>query len=219
MVDQSAVLVANEFNLTIFKESWFEEHGILQKEEFGDKTVISPGLVRIPTPDFELVIVPNRFQMKFFPAGYESAQSNLSRVMGSIVRMLPHTPYVAMGLNFSYLIIPPAKGGFFEWNREVFGAQSAVSSVEKTDREPRFGAYFSVGAFGARIKVNALPIQFRQNMTDQNIGLAEGQDLMKVDCNCHADLVEPFEKPLCGMIDKWETFLQRTTRIAKALEG
>ena len=104
-VNASAVVVGHDVNLSIFTPPWLRDQKILSDEELAGDVVITPPMVRIPAPSFELLILPDRVQMR--PSDdLDKAQSDILRVLGGIVSTLPHTPFTAIGLNFAYLMSP-----------------------------------------------------------------------------------------------------------------
>lgn len=140
LVGASAVLTGNVVNVSIFKEVWLERHDIIRKDEYTSDTLVSPGAVRISTASFELTILLNRIQLRFLPPGYDRAKSDVLRVLGGIAELLPHTPYTGLGLNFHYVLAPPAGGDFWQWNPAVFAAPWALAIDKGDGGSPRFGS-------------------------------------------------------------------------------
>ena len=91
---KSVVIVANELNLSIFKPVWLCQFDILKPEELSEGILISPAAIQIPGPTFQLVILPNRLQMTFPSSDVDATTEPLNRVLGGILRALPHTPLV-----------------------------------------------------------------------------------------------------------------------------
>ena len=107
LVETSIVFVANQLNLSIFNPLWFVKQGILREDEFTAETVITPAFVQIPTSGFNLLIIPDRLQMQLLPRTFPIAANEFHRVLGGIIKSLPHTPLKGVGLNFSFMSVPP----------------------------------------------------------------------------------------------------------------
>ena len=154
----SVVLTANELNLSIFKPVWLCQSNILKSEELGDGVLISPAAIQIPCPTFQLVIVPNRLQLTFPDTEVGKTVEPVNRVLGGILKTLPHTPLVGIGMNFDFFVAPASGISFEKWNAEHFSSKAALDTGCGVDGQPRFGAYFSLLAEGMRLKVDAKPV-------------------------------------------------------------
>ena len=154
----STVLVANDVNVSIFKSAWFGRNQVISEDEMLDDVLISPGIVQIPTRNFQVIIVPNRIQFFLPPQRFDVGQQEIDRVLGTIVRLLPHTPYTAIGLNFEYIVTPPSADTFYEWNRKWFSAPLVEKFPEAKDKTSRFGSYFSMDSLEMRLKIDIKPV-------------------------------------------------------------
>ena len=218
LVDSNAVLVANELNLSIFKPSWLQNAGILTEQELSGQIVITPGLAQIPTDLFELVIIPNRVQITFRPAGLVTARAILTRIIGGIATTLPHTPYQALGINYQYHIGPPQGTEFGRWDRQLFALPAVCTIVQADDTKARFGAYFSLDALGMRVKVDLKPVVAQLN-DPQGRRLAE-TELINAALNYHTQLPDADRLPmLLSTLAKWDEAFQHAATIIQSIQG
>ncbi len=127
----SIVIIAKDFNPSIFKPLWLAKNNILREEELQGDVVITPPAIQIPTKAFQFSVLPDRLQM-IIPQSYSDAESDIIRVLGGIIKTLPHTPYTAVGINFNYVAAPSAEDTFAAWNRKLF-----ASAISKKLQSPK----------------------------------------------------------------------------------
>lgn len=185
----SLVLVANELNLSIFKPVWLGQFGILKPDEITEASVISPAAIQIAAPKFNLVILPNRLQMMFLTLEEEKVVEPLNRVMGGILKNLPHTPWIAIGINFDFFVIPEDQSRVDEWNKKNFASKQALAICNDHEKHPRFGSYFSMSFDGMRMKVDAKPVH-KASSVDPKVteALKVAPEWMLFNFNYHLDL-------------------------------
>jgi len=217
----SVVILARDVNQSIFTPVWLVRNGILLEEEAtAPALVVAPGITRIPTPGFELLVLPDRLQMRFDPK-MADATATLNRVMGGIAKKLPHTPFSAVGLNFQHELVPTSPEEFFEWNRKMFASPWAVSRTTE-DRRTRFGCSFAFDAYsGARMQVNA-NVKSRVEASARQPSNASLPDpyIVVVECNLHRDLSAaetPMELP--RILELWRTVRDDTAALAASLRS
>jgi hypothetical protein len=198
----STVLVANDVNVSIFKSAWFGRNQVISEDEMLDDVLISPGIVQIPTRNFQVIIVPNRIQFFLPPQRFDVGQQEIDRVLGTIVRLLPHTPYTAIGLNFEYIVTPPSADTFYEWNRKWFSAPLVEKFPEAKDKTSRFGSYFSMDSLEMRLKIDIKPVNVTQEI--KNLKLSSRQEFMRINFNFHEDLPEsPSPDFIIEILKRW----------------
>lgn len=202
-VNASAVVVAHDVNLSIFRPPWLRDQKILSDEELAGDVVITPLMVRIPAPSFELLILPDRVQMR--PSDDSGkAQSDILRVLGGIVSTLPHTPFTAIGLNFDYLMTPDEHTQFQSWNKERFAAPFPVDVVGAALEEARFGAYYSFDTLGMRLKADLRPVRRTEQPKGDILMSSAGPEEMLGKFNFHRDLkVRPAVAEILQVLGRW----------------
>lgn len=188
LVGSTVVLVANEINVSIFSQLWLHKNEVILEQEFTPETVISPGAVFVPTERFVLTVLPNRLQLQIVSPERVDAYDDVQRVLGSILRLLPHTPFTAIGLNFDGVLPPSAERAFSEWNPAMFAVPALAEVIPADAENRRFGCYFSFDTLGFRAKVDIKPIQTEVVSPAPPAGSPTGQELMLVSCNFHCDL-------------------------------
>ena len=215
----SIVVVARDVNQSIFKPSWLLREGILLAGETdGPETVFAAGLTKVTTDSFELLVLPDRIQMGL-PPDASGGDALVSRVLGGVARTLPHTPFVAVGLNNSFEVSPTDAVGFFEWNRRKFGSQWALTQTDENPRN-RYGCSFAFDAFdGARMRVRAaVGASPDEAGTETETDGSVKPYVVKLHCNLHRDL-PPADgiRELIRILSLWDQVRARTESIAKGL--
>ncbi len=214
----SAVVVARDVNVSIFKPLWLRTQNVLSEEEASaDDMVIAPNLVRIPAPLFELFIIADRIQIR--PStDSDDAQADILRVLGGIVSALPHTPFTALGLNFDYEVRPPASGSFEDWNRKTFAGPFAARVIPEGGGEPRFGGYVSFDVFNMRLKIQVIPVRVPGDDGTEEQTKQGSSEAMSASFNFHRDLDQPVKtSEILESLGRWDTVRGFASEAAKKL--
>jgi hypothetical protein len=104
LTQQTIVILANQFNPSIFREAWLERLGVYSQDELTGNVVYTPMFCQV-SGDVTLLVVNDRAQfMTSRPDGGRVAER--SRL---IVDALPQTPYSAIGLNFIWTFVPDGR--------------------------------------------------------------------------------------------------------------
>jgi hypothetical protein len=103
----NVVLVAQNHNPSIFSPDWVQRHHIIDEPQ--EDFVHTPVFSLYKSSTFQMVADPDRFQLILRVL----SPSNLQALEGAITRLiqtLPHVPYKAVGLNFTWIATPEAPG-------------------------------------------------------------------------------------------------------------
>ena len=204
MENSSVVVIAKDFNLSIMKPLWLVKNGIFREEELEGDIVVTPPALQIPSANFQFMALADRVQMAI-PHEYPEAGSDIKRLIGGIVTVLPHTPYTAVGFNFHYLVAPESGEMPDNWERSLFAAPFCNELSVGQEENARFGSYLSIDALGARLKIDVKPT----NAADKIGALCEawqpGQRLVRIHFNFHTDLANAGEpaKSVMDKLEKW----------------
>lgn len=213
----SGVVLANDVNQSIFRPSWLLKNGIVTEDEVDEEPIFSPGLTRVRTSAFELLVLPDRLQMQF-PPECEDASSLLQRVLAGIARLLPHTPFSAVGLNFQHAFVPIDAEHFAEWNRERFACPWAIAHTPKTSRT-RYGCNFAYDSHGARFRVRIAVHAAPNSGGDQ--APVEGTTVpyvVNLHCNLHRALhPEQVASELPRVLGLWRVVRDETAELVDGL--
>lgn len=182
------VLVAHDLNMTIFKPVWMCKFDILRPDEITEGAFISPAAIQLPNPNFQVTILPNRLQMGFPTLNAEENSTLANRVLGGILKQLPHTPISAVGVNFEFLVHPTDLPTFGGWNKEKFATPLASKLVGGDGSQPRFGSYVSMYVGDIRLKLDMKPVRAMEDPRAETEALAPQTELMKLNFNYHLDL-------------------------------
>lgn len=214
----SIVILAKDFNLSIFKPFWLMKNSIFREEELQGNIVITPPAVQIPTENFQFTVLPDRLQM-VIPRPYPNAEDDIARILGQIVKTLPHTPYTALGINFNYLVAPESEDTFSTWNRKLFASPLSNKLQSPKDVNARFGSYFSFDVLGFRLKVDIKPIKAPANIETLCKSWNSGQDLVRLNFNFHSDVVntKPPANYVLDKLGKWAKALSLTKKLTSMI--
>lgn len=158
LINATVVIVAKQFNPSIFSQLWLVRNGIVSEDEFLPRDfVFSDAVAKVEGKSFGLLVVPP--QLQFEPRVPEEQQSALvEEKVGGIVRALPHTPYAAVGLNFTYQLDPEDES-FRDFSRRLFGVTGThlFADFREVD-DAVFGGYMSRNLEGCRLRLDAKPV-------------------------------------------------------------
>lgn len=216
LVNASAVVVGHDVNLSIFRPPWLRDQKILSDEELAGEVVMTPLMVRIPAPSFELLILPDRVQVRPLDDPGK-AQSDILRVLGGIVSTLPHTPFSAIGLNFDYVMTPDEHTEFQSWNKESFATPFSVDVIGSAQEEGRFGAYYSFDTLGMRLKADLKPVRRTEQAERGILKSSAGPEEMLGKFNFHRDLKErPAVGEILQVLGRWGDAASLALTMAKS---
>lgn len=156
LVNATIVIVAQQFNPSIIRDHWLIKHCLVKEDEFLEGCVFTDAFSNVQSQKFNLLVVPD--QMQFVPkVEFESQQKLLEEKVGTIVEKLPHTPYTAIGLNFTWHLSAEATS-IEDFSRKLFWVCDSPLGNEFNAKDARFGAYFSRDLLGRRLKLDAKPV-------------------------------------------------------------
>jgi hypothetical protein len=214
LVNSAVVVAARHFNPSVTSQIWLIDNGIILREEFksGSGAVFTDMFVQVPTDKFHLLIVPDNCQ--FTPApNVERQQELISKRVGRLVEILPHTPYQAVGLNFWWHLVPENDTVDAVCRRLFFFAESPLHRLFDVDNA-RFGSYLSKDSLGGRLKVNVQPVM---------IPMPDGQvsHLIQFAFNYHFD-VAGRQNPVAEIqqtLNRWNEAREESAHIVETTTG
>ncbi len=212
LVMANVVVAARQFNPTVFDEFWLLEHGIAMREEFigGDSFILTPPFVQFRSARFVLLVMPE--QLQFVPLLTTEDTANLViEKVGTIVRLLPHTPFVAAGLNFHWHLVPQSTD-YTAFCRALFFRNNPLFDSFDTD-DGRFGGYMSKSVFGARLKLDIKPLKVPSSAT-------ETLEILQLVFNYNVDLDRPNSiEQIEHMLRSWNEASDHARQIVSSLEN
>lgn len=153
----NVVIIARQFNPSIISQYWLIKNGIFAEEEIQPDSVFSPVIANVQSMDCQLLVLPEQIQFTFKVDKHPGQELLISR-LGKIVEALPHTPFVAAGLNFSWQVYEEDEATSAALGRKLFFRDSSpLFSFFDTD-DARFGSYMSRDILGCRLKLDIKPV-------------------------------------------------------------
>jgi hypothetical protein len=210
LAGSNVIIAARQFNPTVFSQLWFVRNELLAEEDFGPGYLFSEAVVQMATPQFLMLVVPS--QLQFSPNDQvEDQQALIQEKVGRIVERLPHTPYLAVGLNFVWHM-RDERAGIEQLSRELFFKNDSELYRRFDAEDAKFGAYLSRNFGGCRQKLDIKPISLDES------GLEEMQRLQFA-FNFHRDLTNAEEPVRCieEMLGRWNEARAESMRIVESL--
>ena len=150
------VVVADKFNPSLFSQVWLDKYEILTEKEYKGDQIYTPVFAQAQSDTFSLQVWPERLQFAY-KGDEEDATDLICSKVGKIVELLPHTPYKALGINFTWHIWIDDDLRFADFDRSIFWNNSALHSSFDSE-DARFGGYFSKDVLETRLRLDIKPI-------------------------------------------------------------
>jgi hypothetical protein len=179
IVLSNAVLLAENLNPSIFRETWLVKEGVFTENEIKvEESFFSSTAVNVLTPHVALLVVPERLQLAFKTD--EKQDEIIMKTIGNIVKALPHTPYKAIGFNFDWVTEPTDQNNFPKTLQEMFLSDKNPLRNSFNTEDTRFGMYVSKDELEMRLSLDMKPI----------IGSGEkaGKEALKFHFNFHKSI-------------------------------
>ena len=195
LIDSNVVIISKSFNIPIINTVWLYKNDIFTEEEMRGATCL-PVTVEIRTDTFHFSLVPDRLHFSVKP-DHEDPKGLILSKIGKLVKLLPHTPYIAAGLNFTFHVTP-ADGDLCKLSRELFFNERSKLFHGLESDDVRFGGFFSMHKIDTRLRFDAKPVtvpiqndkeeklQFSYNF---NVTISQNDDYNKI-----LDLFKKWEK-------------------------
>lgn len=213
---RSVVMVGHDVNISILKPPWLVRNDILTEDELsaGD-VVFSQAVVQVPAGSFEFLALPNRIQMRL-SLECEDVPTKLLRVLGGLAITLPHTPFIAVGFNFEYVLHPESDPDFVSRNVARFGSPFAKQvCADKVD--VRFGSYCSFSALDMRVQADLKPGRARMNDAGESLDDTSRPEAMIGKFNFNRELAKP-TRPMevLEFLERWKAAETLASELASA---
>ncbi|MCF7960595.1 MAG: hypothetical protein K9M08_07620 [Pirellula sp.] len=212
LIHANAVVAAHQFNPSVVSQLWLVDHGIVLREEFeaGKGSVFSDMMVNVASEKLTMLVTPD--QVQFSPTQPPPNEDGIvENRLGRLVRTLPHTPFSACGLNFTWLledddVIQVAKCLFFIPDSPLHHAFDVENS--------RFGGYMSKPALGGRLKLDIKPFSLR-------IPNGESTERLQFAFNFHVDVPQASSgvEAVVAHLANWNQAYEMTREIMQVLES
>ncbi|MDA1054124.1 MAG: hypothetical protein O3C40_27060 [Planctomycetota bacterium] len=208
LVGCNVAIVAAQFNPSIFSQLWLVRHGIVDEDDLLEGCIHTDQLARVSSKKFHLLVIPPQLQLVPTVPEEDEAVVVATKV-GAIVHLLPHTPYVAIGMNFNWQVFPDS-GTVLDLAKSLFYVPTSPVSAAVGDDNLGLGAYYSRDIFGGRMRLDIKP-------------RSEGHvhaDRLQFDFNFQFDLNQDNTGGNIRSIDhhlaNWSKAKQESLRIAQA---
>lgn len=206
----NVIIAARQFNPSVFSQMWLVRNELLAEEDFGPGYLYSEAFVQMATPHFLLLVVPS--QLQFTPGEQtEHQQALIQEKVGRIIERLPHTPYVAVGLNFVWHLSDERRR-IEQLSRELFFKEGSDIYRRFDAADAKFGAYLSRDFGGCRLKLDIKPIALEES------DRGDAQRLQFA-FNFHRDLTdgEQSVQRIQEMLGRWDEVREESSQIVASL--
>jgi hypothetical protein len=215
LANANVVIVAHQFNPSVFSELWLVRNRLLQEEDREIGCVFTDPLVNVRSREFNLLATPD--QVQFAPRGpAEGHQELILAKVGAIVELLPHVPYHAVGLNFVWQFDPAPETVAGASRRLFFVPERRVFRQFDTE-DAQFGTYLSKNSLGCRLKLDIKPVMvttIEENEMRVSPAITFG-------FNYHLDVVSEENPPMRirEMLAQWDVAKAEAEQIARDAEA
>lgn len=211
LANANVVIAAQHFNPSIVNQLWLVDNEIVGRDDFQQGCIFTDMMVHIVSREFALLVAMEQLQFVPFVETEHQQELILSR-LGHLIETLPHTPYSAAGLNFTWHLKPEA-GDVRQFSRDLFyvGSRSLCQAFDADDA--RFGGYFSKNILGGRLKLDVKPITVRTKDAEL--------ELMQFAFNLHLDIgrTKNAVDDIRSLLMRWDEAREETDRIMQEVHG
>ena len=204
LVSANVVIVARDLNPSIFSKLWLVREGIVREEDFLKNYIHSPMVTQVPTPDFQLLVLPEKLQIVLTDKSMDNSKPVIDKII-EIIQKLPHTPYTAIGTNFHWIVSHDTPEDFVGFMRNLFMKPGIPLYDEFSESNARFGAYMSKDIFGARLKLDIKPMRDEKN--------AQTPELLQFNFNYHLAVHGEHIDQMSGFLEKWKLMKDKSEEI------
>lgn len=205
----AAVVVAQQFNPSVVTQLWLRDNNILATNDFLDGSIFTDFVVQVRSRSFHMLVLQD--QLQFVPAVPATEQQQLVvNKLGAIINLLPHTPYRALGLNFSWHLTP-AGGDIGVATRVLFCRDEYPLYQHFGEANAHFGAYLSKNVAGFRLRLDIKPVV---------VAVEGGQEnRIQFGFNFHRDIADGGAIQIIEGLHRWDEVRQETERIIDSVEA
>ncbi len=156
LVNCNTVIIASTFSVNTLNSVWLYKNKIFTEKELREARHLAM-ILEVQTNNFHLQIIPDRLQFTISPKYKNTTKLLLSKI-GNLIKLLPHTSFLAVGLNFTYHVAPLDKD-ICKLSRSLFCNEKSKLFNDFKEQNVRFGGYFSKDVLGTRFRLAAKPIE------------------------------------------------------------
>jgi hypothetical protein len=206
----AVVVVAQQFNPSVFSQVWLVRHGVLAADGLLPGSAFTDLFVQVKSHQFNMLVIAE--QLQFIPT-VPPAEEQVLIVdkVSTIVRTLPHTPFKGLGLNFTWHL-QPREGTVATVTRALFCREAVPLFRHFAGAESHFGSYLSKNFLGFRLKLDIKPIL---------VPTGEGQidNRVQFSFNFHVDLGDDAAQQIAERLVHWNDVRQEAQRIIDSVEA
>lgn len=152
----NVVVIARSFNPSILNQLWLVRNSIAQEPDFQPGSVFADVASQVNATTFSLIVIPDMLQFAPKVPAASSGPMVMEKV-GGIVKALPHTPYIGVGLNFVWHETPKDET-VNDMTRRLFAVPGNPLYSAFDAADAKFGSYLSKDFEGLRLKLDIKPI-------------------------------------------------------------
>src|SRR5262249_52960435 len=142
---------------SVLSQLWLVDNRIIERSEFAEGSIFTDMITQVNAAPFSIFASPD--QLQFAPLVERRAQQAiLTERLARLVRALPHTPYIAVGLNLTWHMVVEERVDVGRISRRLFYNPGSALFQEFDDDGARFGGYLSKDSHGFRMKLDVKPM-------------------------------------------------------------
>ena len=212
LLNSSAVIVAQHFNPSVVGQLWLVKNELVAESDFRPGCVFTDFMVQVQSRQFALMLTME--QCQFSPQTAPEEEQDLAiEKLGKFVRVLPHTPFQAIGVNFQWQLAGP-NDAIVGVGRRAFFVEGSPLHQAFDCANARFGGYLSKDALGCRLKLHVHP-------SHQDAPDGGREEMLNLAFNYHLDVAKQ-EDParlIEQMLGNWNEAKKQSFDITALLAG
>lgn len=178
----NVVLLAQNHNPSIVSPGWLRENGLV--DETPENFLHTPTISLFQSQTFQLIVDPQRLQLLLRVLDEGNLQ-RLQMAATKYLKILPHIPYSAIGLNFHWTALAEQLGEGFSLTERLFVSKSGRAWQERLFKKVRVGSIVHDFSERYRLRLVVEPQATQDgNLTldfNYHFDLESGKEIVAVD--------------------------------------
>lgn len=200
--NNNIVILAKSFNPSVFNQYWLIKNEILSEGDFDNSSIFTKDIAQISTESFNLFILPDQLALTFKA---ENEIFVIENILEKCIRLLPHIPFTAIGINFIYYI-PKVINGKNSSRRLFFNSTNYLDKEFDVD-DANFGLYLSKNYLNSRLKLD-----IKTSLIGDN-NAVDTEEKIAYSFNFHKDLKDNTLEDILAMLKNWNNFSEYSEQL------
>lgn len=165
----NVVMLAQGLNVSLLRESWLVENGVVVTDDKIENLVIAPIAVSFRTQSYEFLALHERVQVSTLNEPVPGEPTRYCEVAKKLASALPSGTFKAIGLNFEFCIALAGLADLAQRIRNIMLPSTFPLADEFSAPDVRAGIYLSRQFGEGRLRLDTKPVIDLENRESLNV--------------------------------------------------